>query len=217
MKRLGKIVITISVLCLFPIAIMAQHGHGDPSNSNALDAKSVSMEHSLYHMTAEWTNHRNETIKLSDFSGKPLVVVMYYGNCVQVCPILIRDANRVYEAVGDSLREEVRVLAVTFDPENDTPERLHTYAAEKGLNIPQWHFMTGNRSDIRELAMLLGVEYTKKSDGHFAHSNLVTVLDDEGKIALRLEGLNQPVEEAAKIIETILNKKTDGLSHQNHD
>lgn len=217
MKRFTKTITTIFAICLLPVVLLAQHGHGNHSNSNALDAKAVNMEHSLYHMDAEWTNHRNESIKLSDFSGKPLVVVMYYGNCVQVCPILIRDANRVFEAVGDSLRDEVRVLAVTFDPENDTPDRLHAYAEEKDLNIPEWHFMTGNRSDIRELAMLLGVEYSKKGDGHFAHSNLVTVLDDAGKIVHRLEGLNQPVDKSAKRIESILNKQDDGFSHHKHD
>lgn len=213
MNRLEKMIMPIVAICLLPTLLLAQHGHGDHANSNALEAKSVNMEHSLYHMDAEWVNHRNETLELADFSGKPLVVVMYYGNCVQVCPILIRDANRVFEAVDESLRDQVRVLAVTFDPENDTPERLHAYAEEKGLNIPEWHFITGERADIRELAMLLGVEYTKKGDGHFAHSNLVTVLDDAGKIVQRLEGLNQPVDEAAKTIETILNNNPDGVSH----
>ncbi len=217
MKRFTKIFTTLITIWLLPVLLVAQHGHGDHTNSNALDAKAVNMDHSLYHMTAEWTNHRNETFKLSDFEGKPLVVVMYYGNCVQVCPILIRDANRIFEKVDENLRKEMRVLAVTFDPENDTPDRLKAYAEEKELNLPEWHFVTGNRSEIRELAMLLGVEFTKKSDGHFAHSNLVTVLDDEGKIILRLEGLNQPVEEAAEKIERIADEKPGGLSHQNHD
>ncbi|MEX0662149.1 MAG: SCO family protein [Balneolaceae bacterium] len=217
MNRTKKLSLTLFAFFLLPTALLAQHGHGNHTNNNALNPKEVNMEHSLFHMSANWTNHRNETLKLSDFSGNPVVIVMYYGNCVQVCPILIRDANRVFKAVDESLRKNVRVLAVTFDPQNDTIERLHAYAEEKELNIPEWHFITGNRSDIRELAMLLGVEYTKKGDGHFAHSNLVTVLDDEGKIIHRLEGLNQPVDEAAKYIETILNTNPDGRSHQNLD
>lgn len=212
MNKMKKALFALVVVWLLPVILMAQHGHGDHANSNALDAKQVSMEHSLYHMNAEWTNHRDETLRLSDFSGKALVITMYYGNCVQVCPILIRDANRVFEAVDESIRDEVRVLAVTFDPENDTPTSLHSYAEKKGLNLPEWHFITGAPNDIRELAMLLGVEYTKKSDGHFAHSNLVTILDRDGRIAVRLEGLNQPVEEAVNQIEKMF-KNNDEYSH----
>lgn len=180
---------------------LAQNGH---ENHNAMAAGEISSEHSLYHLDAVWTDHRNEQFSLSEFRGQPVIITMFYGNCTQVCPILIRDANRVYSALDESQREKVKVLAVTFDPENDTPELLNKYAAEKNLNIPEWHFVTGSSSSIRQLAMMLGVQYTRKSDGHFAHSNLVTVLDGEGRIVQRLEGLNQPVAEAAQWIKNYL-------------
>ncbi|MEX2436428.1 MAG: SCO family protein [Balneolaceae bacterium] len=180
---------------------LAQNGH---ENHKATAAGEISSEHSLYHLDAVWTDHRNEQFSLSEFRGQPVIITMFYGNCTQVCPILIRDANRVYSALDESQREKVKVLAITFDPENDTPERLSEYAAEKNLNTPEWHFVTGSSTSIRELAMMLGVQYTRKSDGHFAHSNLVTVLDGEGRIVQRLEGLNQPVEDAAHWIQNYL-------------
>ncbi len=184
----------------FFILMFAQPAIGQHMNHNAMDAQPVESEHSIYHMDATWTDHRGETFRLADLQGQPVVVVMFYGNCTQVCPILIRDARRVYEAVDENIRSEINVLAITFDPENDTPEVLKKYAIKKDLNVPQWHFTMGNPADIRELAMLLGVQYAQKSDGHFSHSNLVTVLDSEGRIAHRVEGLNQPVEHAANWI-----------------
>lgn len=194
--------------------IQAQHTH---QNHNAMDAIEVNSEHSVYHSQAEWTNQRNESFELSELKGKPLIVTMFYGNCTQVCPILIRDANRVFSAVDSSFRNDVQVLAVTFDTKNDTPEVLKAYAEEKKLDIPQWHFITGPDVAIRELAMILGVQYSKKSDGHFTHSNLVTVLDSEGKIVHRLEGLNQPVAEAARWIENHITKTdSENLSDSKH-
>lgn len=193
--KLLKLFITGFFILMFTQAVMAQH-----MNHNAMDAQPVESEHSIYHMDATWTDHRGETFQLSDLQGQPVVVVMFYGNCTQVCPILIRDARRVYEAVEENLQSELYVLAVTFDPKNDTPGVLKDYAIKKNLDVPQWHFTTGDPSDIRELAMLLGVQYAQKSKGHFSHSNLVTVLDSEGRIAQRLEGLNQPVEKAADFI-----------------
>lgn len=199
-----KLYITILFVVMIPLTTVGQHGHDAHSNSNALEVNEVKNDYSLFNLNAEWTNHRNETISLSEFKGKPVIIVMYYGNCTQVCPILIRDANRVYRGVDETLQKDIRVLAITFDPENDTPERLYNYAIEKELNLPEWHFVTGSASNIRQIAMLLGVEYTKKSDGHFAHSNLVTVLDGDGMIAERMVGLNQPIEKAVEKIDNYL-------------
>ncbi|HMB41279.1 MAG TPA: SCO family protein [Balneolaceae bacterium] len=213
MEKIISIYALIFLISGFGV-IQAQHSH---QNHNAMDTKEVSSEHSVYHTQAEWTNHRNETFLLHELKGKPVIVTMFYGNCTQVCPILIRDANRVFTAVDSSLRNDVQVLAITFDTKNDTPEILKAYANKKELNIPQWHFVTGPDAAIRELAMMLGVQYSKKSDGHFAHSNLVTVLDSKGRIVHRLEGLNQPVDEAAHWIENhILKTKNENLSHKHH-
>ncbi len=201
MKNL-HLFITLLALTLVPGWAVAQHG--SHSNGNVLDAKDVNHSHSLFQLDAEWINHRGETFQLSKFKGNPVIVTMFYGSCTQVCPILIRDANRLYHAIDQSLQKDVQIFAVTFDPDNDSVSTLYNYAEQKQLNLPNWHFVTGERNKIRELAMLLGVQYSQKSDGHFAHSNLVTLLDGDGMIAFRLEGLNQPVDEAAKIAENYL-------------
>lgn len=192
-----------SILLIFACAmsLSAQHHH---KGDNTLSAGAISSEHSLYHLNAQWTDHRNETYSLSDFSGEPVIVVMFYGNCTQVCPILIKDAWRLYSSIEESMRDSVNVLAITFDTENDTPEVLREYAKYEQLDILGWHFMTAESANVRSLAMMLGVQYTKKSDGHFAHTNLVTVLDTQGRIAKRVEGLNQPMDDAAEEIRSIM-------------
>jgi protein SCO1/2 len=184
------------------MSLSAQHHH----KGGALGASEVSSEHSVYHLDAEWTSHRSETYSLSDFSGQPVIVVMFYGNCTQVCPILIKDAWRLYSSIEKPMRDSLNVLAVTFDTENDIPEVLRDYAEYEQLNIPGWHFITAEQANVRSLAMMLGVQYTKKSDGHFAHTNLVTVLDKKGRIVKRVEGLSQPMDEAAEEIKSIMAK-----------
>jgi len=194
------------ILLLFTATnLVAQHNHNH-SADNTLNAKEIDSEHSVYHLDADWTDHRGDVVRLDDFKGKPVIVVMFYGNCTDVCPILIQDTWRLYSSVDESVREHVNLLAVSFDTENDTPEVLNKYAKYEQLDIPGWHFMTADDADIRTLAMMLGVQYSKKSDGHFAHSNLVTVLDEKGRIAQRVEGLNQPMNEAKATIESIMDR-----------
>lgn len=196
---------TLPVLLIFLFGVTslrAQHHH---EAANELEAGQISPGQSLYHLDDCWTTHRDETLMLSEFRGSPVIVVMFYGNCREVCPILIQDVWRLYNAIDASQKEKVKVLAITFDTENDTPEVLRKYVRYEQLDIPGWHFMTSEDTTVRSLAMMLGVQYSKKSDGHFAHTNLVTVLDREGKIAMRVEGLNQPMDKAAAVIDSVVN------------
>lgn len=193
----------LAFLGILSLEAVAQHDH-QGHEKEALKAVAVHADHSLYHLDSEFTNHRNEKVQLSDFKGAPVIVVLFYGKCTQVCPILIKDTWRLFSSLDESLQSKTKVLAVSFDTENDSPEVLKEYAEYEQLNLPEWHFITGKHTDIKMLATMLGVKYQQTSDGQFAHSNLVTVLDKEGKIAKRVEGLNQPMEEAVAIIEAML-------------
>lgn len=204
MKRLIPYMLLMLLFGPANITTIAQHTNSDSEHDHqALKAQDVNNEHSLYHLNDEWTTHRDETITLTDFSGELLIVVMFYGNCTDVCPILIQDVWRLYQTLDPEVREQVQIAAVTFDYENDTPEVLREYARKENLELPNWHFMTSERSSIRHLAMMLGVQYRELSDGMFEHSNLITVLDREGQIGARIEGLGQPVNEAGNFIESI--------------
>lgn len=194
---------TMAFLGILSLEALAQHGHHG-HEKEALKAGEVHADHSLYHLDSEFTDHRNESVKLSNFKGEPVIVVLFYGNCTEVCPILIQDAWRLYSSLDESAQDKTKVLAVSFDTENDTPEVLKQYAEYEQLDLPEWNFITGKHTDIKMLATMLGVKYQQTSDGHFAHSNLVTVLDTEGKVAKRVEGLNQPMDEAAAIIEAMM-------------
>lgn len=198
------ITLTLLLAGILSLSIQAQHAQHNNHKQEVLKAGEGHPGHSLYHLNAVFTDQNEKLVKLSDFEGEPVIVVMFYGNCTEVCPILIRDSWRLYSEVNESLRENVNVLAVSFDTENDSPAVLKEYAEYEQLDISGWYFLTGKDTDIRSLAMMLGVKYQQTSDGDFAHSNLVTVLDKEGKIANRVEGLNQPMDEAAAVIEAML-------------
>lgn len=200
------------ILLTLPALLAAQqghHGHHGHQSDHAhhdhveLKAQPVS-EHSVYQLDREWISHRGETVRLDRFLNHPVIVVMFYGSCTDVCPILIQDSWRLYREVDPSLQDEVQVLAVTFDNERDTPELLADYADRERLNLPNWHFLTGSDMAVRELAMVLGVEYRKRTDGMYDHTNLVALLDHQGEVAHREVGLGREMKQAAERIESIL-------------
>lgn len=193
-------------LLLFPLLASGQHTMTMNSESKSLKATDSYHAESLHQIPTEWTNQDGITIRLSDFRDNPLIVVMFYGRCTGTCPVLIQRTWTLYSEIDEDVRDRVQVLAVSFDTENDTPAALKTYAEYEQLDIPGWNFVTAKHSDVRELAMLLGVQYRQRNDGHYEHSNLITALDAEGRIAVRSEGITGGLSEAATDIETLTKK-----------
>src|SRR5690625_93776 len=195
-----------SIIALGAVEIQAQHGD-QASSGTILDALQVHHNQSLHQMRAVWTDQNNRELTLGDFEGRPVMVVMFYGQCTGTRPVLSHRTWGRYQELTDSMREQVSVLAVSFDYRNDTPEALKEYAVHEKLDLPNWHFVTAGQTQIRELAMLLGVQYRERSDGHYEHSNLITVLDDAGHITIRDEGLKGDLAALALQLDSMFSSK----------
>ena len=121
-------------------------------------------------------------------------MLLFYGTCQSVCPILVRDVQRVEAALAPAERDAARFVLVTFDPEVDTPERLAAYATEHGLAPERWLLLHGSPEQVRELAVLLGVRYRPSGGGQYAHTQRITLLDREGRVAAQYDGLERPLD-----------------------
>src|SRR4051794_17238976 len=102
---------------------------------------------------------------------------MFFANCQAACPLLVHDMKRIEAALPPELRERVKFVLVTFDPERDTAAALHKYRTQQNLASDRWSLLAGKNEDTQELAMLLGIKYKKDSRGQFAHSNIITILN----------------------------------------
>ena len=173
----------------------AGHGHHEE-----IPATAPTHEGSLHHLEATWTDAHGDELRLREYAGHPVMITMFYGSCETACPILLHKARRLQEATGLDLP----VLAVTFDPEADTPEALQRYAEERGYDRSDWRFLIGDELRIRMLATMLGVQYRPLQEGGFAHSNLIAVVDGDGVVVLREEGLAAEVEPIAEAIRVAL-------------
>ena len=157
------------------------------------------VEGSIYHLDHTWSDQHERALELGAFAGTPVLVTMFYGNCQTACPLLLHKARLLQDELGGALP----VVAVTFDPVSDTPESMRHYAAERGFDRDQWHFLMGSTTSIRMLATLLGVQYHRRADGHYDHSNLIALVDADGVIRLRTEGLSPDVAPIAAQIERL--------------
>ncbi len=130
---------------------------------------------------------------------------MFYGDCTTACPLLVKSAQDIEAALPPEVAEQTQFVMVSFDTARDTPAKLRAYAQERGLDKGRWHWLVGSPLLTRQLATLLGVQYRDAGNGMFAHSNLVTVLDEQGVPEARIEGLGAALDPAVDAIRAFTN------------
>ena len=131
------------------------------------------------------TDQDHQTVHLSDFLGRPLVLDFIYTRCPlpDVCPRLSANMARLQKRFGARLP----LLSITLDPQFDTPEVLADYAKRWRADPRNWRFLTGTDDQIRAVAARFGLVYWPE-EGLITHTAVTAIIDSEGKLAALLEG-----------------------------
>jgi protein SCO1/2 len=140
------------------------------------------------------TERSGEIIRSEDLKGQPYVVSFFFSLCPSIC---VQQNQKLAELQEEFDGQPVRFVAISVDPENDTPERLREYAARFGADANQWLFLTGDLTYIRRI----GTEIFKQPVNKQFHTERFALVDPAGEI----EGFyNWPEKrQMAKLRETI--------------
>lgn len=144
---------------------------------------------SIYNLPSKWTNQNGQNIEMKDLRGKVLVMVMIYTSCKAACPRLVADMRNIESRLPEDIKENVKLVLVSIDPEVDTPKRLKEFAIANKMDGEQWEFLRSTEENTREFAAVLAVNYKKIAPLDFSHSNIISVFNAEGELAYQQEGL----------------------------
>jgi protein SCO1/2 len=153
-----------------------------------------------------WATDRGKQVKLGELGGRPQIVAMFFANCQFACPIIVNDMKRIAAALTPELRARVGFTLVSFDTKRDTPAALAAYRLTHALPAQNWTLLHGEPDDVLELAALLGLKFKEDANGQFAHSNVITILNAQGEIAHQEIGLNQDIQETARLLRQLAAK-----------
>ena len=154
---------------------------------------------SLYQLRATLTTQSGAAAGFDLYQGHPAVVSMFYGSCPAYCPMLIT-AVQVYEShLDEASRARLRVVLVSFDAPRDTPQRLAELARLHRADPQRWTFASAAEPDARRIAALLGFHYRRLEDGSFDHSQIITLIDGEGRVVASTTKLIGDAEFEAKL------------------
>ena len=113
----------------------------------------------------------------------PVLLQFIFTTCPTVCPVMSGTFSAAQERLGADLAR-VRMISISIDPEQDTPERLREYARRFKAGR-QWLFLTGDLDQI--------VAVQKSFDAYrgnkMRHEPLTFLRAAHGNTWVRLDGL----------------------------
>ena len=121
------------------------------------------------------TSQTQETVQLSDFHGKYVLLFFGFTNCPDECPLTMGYLKQTYDKLGDQA-DDVQVILITTDPDTDTPQVLGDY-----LNHfdPAFIGLTGTKDDLQSVWASYGV--TVMDNGE-THSSFLYIIDPRGNL-----------------------------------
>jgi protein SCO1/2 len=144
-----------------------------------------------YHTIADFqfVNQDSAIVTNDTFKGKIYVTDFFFTSCRTICPIMKTQMLRVYDSIQSV--SDVLILSHTIDPTYDTVGLLHDFAERLGVTSDKWHFVTGNKDSIYNLAQTsyfaTAMEDKTEPDG-FIHSGAFLLIDKKGRIRGKYDG-----------------------------
>ena len=160
--------------------------HGNMNSKEPAEA--LGQDYSIYQVGGEWTDHNNNKLELETLKGKNQVVVMAYTSCQHTCPILVRGMKQIEKGLTDEARADTEFLLVTLDTQRDTVPVMKNYAEHNDLG-DHWHLIRSTEANTRMLANTLNIKYQFTDNGDINHSNLLSILDKQGRLVAQEIGV----------------------------
>lgn len=145
----------------------------------------------IYHTVGDFKllNQNRDTITQKNIENKIYVADFFFATCQSICPQMSTSLIRVQEAFKAD--NDFLILSHSVNPAHDTSEVLLAYAGKYQALKDKWHFLTGNKKTIYDLAKDSYLVNALEDDGTpegFLHSELFLLIDKQKRIRGMYDG-----------------------------
>lgn len=123
-----------------------------------------------------------------ELGGTTLLVSFMFTSCPSVCPKQTQALAQVQRSLPADVRERVRFLSISVDPETDTPEKLREFALKNGAELASWSFVRGSAEGTRTLSERLHAFDAAGNTAPSAHTTAAYLFDARGNLLQRYGG-----------------------------
>ena len=147
----------------------------------------------------ELTDHTGKPFSSAMLAGQPYAVFFGFTHCPDVCPTTLLEMSNDLRALGADA-DRLRIVFVTLDPEQDTPEQLRQYLASFDPHIVG---LTGSEAQVAAVAKGWNAFHNKipEGDGTYTivHSAYVYLMDRSNRLAGTMGFQDSEEEQVAKL------------------
>lgn len=118
---------------------------------------------------------------------KVFIINFIYASCRGTCLVLVKNLATLQSRLSDRDRKEVRLISISIDPANDSPQTLKLLSKNSRAKSP-WTFVTGDTTSMEKLLRALIGDLPRKGE----HSDAILIGDEAGGVLERRWGLTAP-------------------------
>ena len=119
-----------------------------------------------------------QAVTLSAQRGQVVALTFLYTTCPDVCPLTAtRFRAAQTELKGDSRR--VTFIAVSVDPDRDTPKAVQDFSSAHGL-AANWYYLVGGRAQLSPVWAAYGIG-VQAGSSTVTHNDAVYLIDARGR------------------------------------
>ena len=158
-------------------------------------------------------NQEGEAVVFPDIiKGKITVLGFIYTHCPDICPMTAHNMYLTEKKLKEEGIDGVKFVALSFDPDRDSPDVLKKFAEIRDLDFNSWTLLTGDRTTVNELLRRFDVKAIKTDENidedgileySMMHTDRISLIDENGRLRKNYKGSTLNIEEIIKDIKTL--------------
>jgi len=145
--------------------------------------------------------------------GHIIVMGFIYTHCPDICPMTTHNMYLTQKKLKEDGIDDVKFVALSFDPDRDLPEVLRKFAEIRELDFKSWTLLTGDRTTVNELLKRFDVRAIKTDENldedgileySMMHTDRISLIDENGRLRKNYKGSTLNIEEIVNDIKTLM-------------
>jgi len=158
-------------------------------------------------------NQEGEAVVFPDIiKGQITVMGFIFTHCPDICPMTTHNMYLTEKKLKIANINEVKFIALSFDPDRDSPEVLKKFAEVRELDFNSWTLLTGEKNTVNELLKRFDVkaiktDETTDAEGNYEysmmHTDRISLIDENGILRKNYKGSTINIEELVNDIKIL--------------
>ena len=164
-----------------PSASSQSAGSQSSGSTAAMDNPNLDLGSSLGELPApdfRLQNQFGQSMSLSQFRGKVVMLAFEDSQCTTVCPLTTQSMLEAKQLLGPA-SEKVQLLGIDANPDATSVADVLSYSRAHGL-VNQWDFLTGSLAQLKSTWGMYHIA-VQIEQGQIDHTPALYVIDQQGR------------------------------------